>query len=187
TPASNLGAASPVAIGSGMPGGKEPERAPGDASRKQPASDKDTLAAKATNDAAAYIRGLAQLRGRNADFAEAAVREARSLPAAEALKGGVVEFVVPSLEALLEQLDGREVRLDDGHAVKLATRGAPVERIAPDWRTKLLSFLADPQMAVILMMLGIYGLFFELMSPGTALPGVAGLICLLLGLYGLHM
>lgn len=187
TPASNLGAASPVAIGSGMPGGKEPERAPDDASRKQPASDKDTLAAKATNDAAAYIRGLAQLRGRNADFAEAAVREARSLPAAEALKGGVVEFVVPSLEALLEQLDGREVRLDDGHAVKLATRGAPVERIAPDWRTKLLSFLADPQMAVILMMLGIYGLFFELMSPGTALPGVAGLICLLLGLYGLHM
>lgn len=186
-PASNLGAASPVAIGSGMPGGKETERKPGDTGKDTNTSTSDTLAAKATNDAAAYIRSLAQLRGRNADFAEAAVRQARSLSASEALKGGVVEFVAPSLEALLDQLDGREVRLDNGNTVKLATRGAGIERIAPDWRTKVLSFLADPQLAVILMMLGIYGLFFELMSPGTALPGVAGLICLLLGLYGLHM
>lgn len=188
TPASNLGAASPVAIGSGMPGGKEPERKPGDATgNDKSAPPKDTLAAKATNDAAAYIRSLAQLRGRNPDFAEAAVREARSMSANEALKGGVVEFLAPTLESLLDQLDGREVRLDSGKTVKLATRGARVERVAPDWRTKLLSFLADPQLAVILMMLGIYGLFFELMSPGTALPGVAGLICLLLGFYGLHM
>lgn len=186
SPASNLGAASPVSIGTAMPAEKDGGQ-PSSAGSSEKGGNTETLAAKATNDAAAYIRGLAQLRGRDAAFAEAAVREALSIPASEALKRNVVEYVAPTLESLLEQIDGRELRLDDGRVVKLATRGAAVERIAPDWRTRLLSLLADPQLAVILMMLGIYGLFFELMSPGAALPGVAGLICLLLGLYGLHM
>ena len=188
TPASNLGAASPVAIGGGMPGRGEPERKPEDKDTERPAkSDHDTLSSKATNDAAAYMRSLAQLRDRDPDFAEAAVREARSMSAGEALKGRVIEYIAPTLQSLLEQVDGREVRLDNGNTVTLSTRDAQVERIGPDWRTRLLSFLANPQLAVILMMLGIYGLFFEMMSPGAALPGVAGLICLLLGLYGLHM
>lgn len=187
-PASNLGAASPVAIGTGMPGGDEPEdESKGQRAESKGRSQQDTLAAKAANDAAAYLRSLAELRGRNADFANDAVRDARSISANEALKQGVVEYIAPTLENLLQQLDGREIRLDNGQSVTLATQGAVVERVAPDWRTRILSLLANPQLSVILMMLGIYGLFFEMMSPGAALPGVAGLICLLLGLYGLHM
>ncbi|NLC34995.1 MAG: nodulation protein NfeD, partial [Alcaligenaceae bacterium] len=189
TPASNLGAASPVSIGGGMPGGDESSEKEenGKAKGATPRSTQDTMAAKVANDAAAYIRSLAELRGRDPDFAEAAVREAHSISAGEALKAGVVEYLAPNLSSLLSQLDGHEVLLSDGRSVTLATQGTQVERVAPDWRIKLLSFLANPQLAVILMMLGIYGLFFEMMSPGAALPGVAGLICLLLGLYGLHM
>lgn len=187
TPASNLGAASPVAVGGGM-GARDPRQT------DKPANDKtdtgrpqETSEAKAMNDAAAYIRSLAELRGRDADFAEAAVRNASAMSAAEAHKAGVVEFLAPNLNALLAQLNGYEVTLSSGTTVTLATEGVQVERIAPDWRIKLLAFLANPQLAVILLMLGIYGLFFEMMSPGAALPGVAGLICLLVGLYGLHM
>ncbi len=190
TPASNLGAASPVAIGGGMPGRDEPADAPKGKDEKpggKGPSQQDTLSAKATNDAAAYLRSLAELRGRDPDFAEDAVRNARSMSAAEALNAGVVEYVAPTLDALLGEIDGREITLDNGTKVTLATQGAAVQRIAPDWRTEVLSFLANPQLAVILMMLGVYGLFFEMMSPGAALPGVAGLICLLLGLYGFHM
>lgn len=188
TPASNLGAASPVAVGAGMPGrdGAADDAKEGEG-KDQPRSTQDTMAAKAANDAAAYIRSLAELRGRDPDFAEAAVREASSMSAGEAHKAGVVEVIAPNLQSLLTQIDGRKVLLANGNTVTLSTQGAQVERIAPDWRIKLLSFLANPQLAVILMMLGIYGLFFEMMSPGAALPGVAGLICLLLGLYGLHM
>ncbi len=187
-PASNLGAASPVSIGGGMPGRGEGERKPDAPEEEQGAkSNADTLSSKAMNDAAAYIRSLAQLRDRNAEFAEQAVRDAISMSAGEALEGGVIELIAPSLEDLLVQIDGRTVELDSGDTVTLATQGAAVDRIAPDWRTKVLSFLANPQLAVILMMLGVYGLFFEMMSPGAALPGVAGVICLLLGLYGFHM
>lgn len=194
TPASNLGAASPVAIGTGMPGGDRSPDADGPGAkgdnkgeRSAGRSSQETLAAKAANDAAAYLRSLAELRGRDPEFAEAAVRDARSISAREALEAGVIEAIAPTLHALLEQLDGREVKLNDGTTITLALGQAAVQRVAPDWRTKVLSFLANPQLAVILLMLGVYGLFFEMMSPGAALPGVAGIICLLLGLYGLHM
>lgn len=187
TPASNLGAASPVAVGAGMPGGRQGEPAKGTAEEGNAKRPGDTLEAKAMNDAAAYIRSLAELRGRDADFAEAAVREARSISAGEALKSGVIDLIAPSLDSLLSQLDGRTVALADGQRLTLSTQGVSVERVAPDWRHRMLAFLANPQLAVILLMLGIYGLFFEMMSPGAALPGVAGLICLLLGLYGLQM
>src|SRR5690554_3584951 len=186
TPASNLGAASPVAVGTGLPGNDD-SRSKEDSEKSKARSAQDTMAAKVANDAAAYIRSLAELRGRDPDFAEAAVREARSISAGEAHKSGVVEYLAPNLPSLLSQLDGHEVQLSDGRTITLATQNAQIERVAPDWRIKLLSFLANPQLAVILMMLGIYGLFFEMMSPGAALPGVAGVICLLLGLYGLHM
>lgn len=186
TPASNLGAASPVAVGTGLPGNDD-SRSKEDSEKSKARSAQDTMAAKVANDAAAYIRSLAELRGRDPDFAEAAVREARSISAGEAHKAGVVEIIAPNLQSLLTQADGRQIILSNGKTITLSTQGAHVQRIAPDWRNKLLSFLANPQLAVILMMLGIYGLFFEMMSPGTALPGVAGLICLLLGFYGLHM
>lgn len=182
TPASNLGAATPVSIG-----GSGPAQAPESDGDKNKKSDGGTLAHKAANDAAAYIRSLAQLRGRNADFAEQAVLEARSLSAPEALKAGVVDVIAASVEDLLARIDGRQVKLDSGATVTLSTAEARVERVAPDWRNRVLELVANPQVALILMMVGIYGLFFELTSPGAALPGVAGLICLLLGLYAFQM
>lgn len=178
-PASNLGAASPVAIGGGAAPAQDK-----DAEKK---GGGDTMTNKVTNDAAAYIRSLAQLRGRNADFAEKAVLEARSMSAQEALSAGVIDLIAGSIPELLQKLDGRSITLDGGARITLATQDARIERIEPDWRNRILSLLANPQIAVLLMMVGIYGLFFELTSPGVALPGVAGLICLLLGLYAFQM
>lgn len=202
TPASNLGAASPVAIGGGMPGGDREPPAPKNRDSAEEGSDAkpadedgagsarsndETMAAKAANDAAAYLRSLAELRGRDPAFAEAAVRDAESISAREALDAGVVEYIAPSLQSLLTQLNGRDVRMEGERVVTLATQDAQVERLSPDWRTRVLALLANPQLAVILMMLGVYGLFFEMMSPGATLPGVAGIICILLGLYGFHL
>lgn len=193
-PATNLGAATPVAIG--MPGSEEPAR-PGktdknkdDATKsvdKRPApSSADSLREKAINDAAAYIRGLAQLRGRNAEFAEQAVLKASSLSADEALRGGVIEVVAVDVKDLLRQIDGKTVLLPAGK-VKLALVGAPVEVVVPDWRTKVLAVLSNPMLAMVLMMVGIYGLFVEFTSPGFGVPGIAGAISLLLALYAFHM
>lgn len=181
TPASNLGAASPISIGAAPQPGKDDS---GSASGKPT---QDTSSRKATNDAAAYIRSLAQLRGRNADFAEQAVLEARSMSAPEALKAGVIDLLAANTPDLVHKLDGREVKLDNGQTLTLSTSQAVIETVEPDWRTQLLGLIANPQVALILMMIGIYGLFFELTSPGIALPGVAGLICLVLGLYAFHM
>lgn len=179
TPASNLGAASPVSIGMPSPGAAETD--------KEKKGGLDTMSSKVTNDAAAYIRSLAQLRGRNADFAEKAVLEARSMSAQEALKAGVIDEIASNVAQLLTQIDGKTVTLDSGAVVTLSTAHATIDRIEPDWRTRVLALVANPQIALILMMIGIYGLFFELTSPGIALPGVAGLICLLLGLYAFQM
>lgn len=185
TPASNLGAASPVSIGMpSSPGGQDDQK---DQTSDQPSAGGDTMNRKVTNDAAAYIRSLAQLRGRNADFAEKAVVEASSLSSAEALKEGAIDVVAGSLQDLLAQLDGRQIDMDDGTTVTLNTSDPDIERVEPDWRTQFLTLIANPQVAVILMMVGIYGLFFELLSPGATLPGVAGLICLLLGMYAFQL
>ncbi len=180
TPASNLGAASPVSIGMRDSSGKsEPE------SDKKAAG--DTMTQKVTNDAAAYIRSLAQLRGRNAEFAEKAVLEARSLSAQEALNAGAIDVIAVNVDELLSKLNGKSIRLDNGTTVRLNTANPEIVQIVPDWRTQILALLANPQVALVLMMIGIYGLFFELTSPGIALPGVAGLICLLLGLYAFQL
>ncbi len=178
TPASNLGAATPVSLTGGA-------AAPDEGNDKKAGG--DAMTDKVTNDAAAYIRSLAQLRGRNADFAERTVREATSLPAQEALKAGAIDIIASDTSDLLQKIDGRTVTLGTGQSVQLETAGAAVIRIVPDWRTRVLLLLANPQVALILMMVGIYGLFFELTSPGVALPGVAGLICILLGLYAFQM
>ncbi|WP_332670448.1 NfeD family protein [Aromatoleum sp.] len=192
-PATNLGAATPVAIGA--PGGEKPP----DADEADDGADKsgadapkrtgrgDAMKAKIENDAAAYLRSLAQLRGRNPDFAERAVREAASLSADEALKADVIDLVASDLKDLLDRLDGREVTLDSGNKLRLATAGADVRRIDPDWRTGVLALLSNPQLALVLMMIGIYGLFFEFTSPGFGVPGVAGLICLLIALYAFQL
>ena len=141
---------------------------------------------KQINDAAAYIRGLAAMRGRNADWAEKAVREAVSLPAAEARKLKVIDVVARDVPDLLKQLDGRKVSAA-GAERTLATAGAALTEIEADWRTRLLMVITDPSIAVILMMIGIYGLIFEFMNPGFVLPGVLGGICLLVALYAFQL
>ncbi|MGE5318966.1 MAG: NfeD family protein [Hyphomicrobiaceae bacterium] len=167
-PATNLGAATPIELGS--------------------AEDKSgaTRMHKVMQDAAAYIRGLAELRGRNAQWAERAVREAVSLPASEALKLNVIDLIAPDLDDLLRQLNGRRIRLND-RTVTLDTSHATIERVMPDWRSRLLTVIGDPSIAYILMLLGIYGLIYEFANPGMLLPGVVGGICLLLGLFAMQV
>lgn len=174
-PGTNLGAATPVEVG--MTGPEPRDRKPATPS---------AMEQKQMNDSAAYIRGLAQLRGRNAEWAEKAVREAVSLPADEALKARVVDYVAPDVARLLALADGKELTVQ-GQPRVLHTAGAQVIDAQPDWRTRLLAALTNPSIALILMTVGIYGLIFEFMSPGAVAPGVVGTICLLLGLYGLQL
>ncbi len=177
-PGTNLGAATPVQIG-GLPGAPKDDKA-------KPSDDEQTLARKQVNDASAYIRGLAQLRGRNADWAEQAVREAVSLPATEALRLNVIDLVANDLPALLHQIDGKTL-VAAGQPQRLQTRDAVVIEHLPDWRTRLLAVITNPGVALILIMIGVYGLLFEFMNPGSALGGVVGGICLLLALYALQL
>lgn len=178
-PASNLGAATPIAIGGSLPT-EEPE------GKSSHPGEAGTLHRKVVNDAAAYLRSLAQLRGRSADFAERAVREARSMSAQDALQAHVIDLIASDVEDLARRVDGRTVALVSGK-IELHTAGAPVERIEPGWRTELLALVSDPTVAVVLMMLGVYGLFIEVLHPGAAVPGVAGGICLLLALYAFQL
>lgn len=185
-PATTLGAATPVAIGLA---GSEPPPPPKAAASQPDAlapAGADPMAAKRVHDAAAFIRGLAQQRGRNAVWAERAVREAVSLTAGEALSEHVIDVVANDVADLLAQIDGRTVKLPAGD-VKLQTRGLTYELAPPDWRQRLLATITHPSVALILMMIGIYGVIFEFAAPGTGVAGVAGAICLLLGLYALQL
>lgn len=181
-PGTNLGAATPVAVG-GAPGGPPQQPSPEGEQAQKP---DDAMTRKQVNDAAAYIRGLAQLRGRNAEWAEQAVREAVSLAAEEALKLKVIDYLATDLPGLLAQLDGKTLQTAAGPR-SLATAGAPLEAHQPDWRTRILSVITNPSVALVLMMIGIYGLIFEFSSPGTGIGGVMGGICLILGLYALQL
>ena len=168
-PGTNLGAASPVAIG----GSPSPQK-----DGKKGDSGGDTMMKKVTNDAVAYIRGLAEMRGRNADWAEKAVREAVSLSADQALKLKVVDVVAKDVPDLLVQLEKRK---------KLQVAGATVAEVEVDWRTRILGVITNPSIAYILILVGIYALIFEFMNPGLILPGVVGAICVLLALYAFHL
>ncbi len=141
---------------------------------------------KVLNDAVAYIKGLAELRGRNAEWAEATVREAANLTATEALAMNVIDIVAESLDDLLAQLDGRAVDMDD-RGIVLDTADAEVRTIEPDWRYELLGVITDPNVAYILLMIGIYGLILEFYNPGIGIGAVVGVICLLLGAFALQM
>ncbi|WP_224011264.1 NfeD family protein [Paraburkholderia tropica] len=189
-PGTNLGAASPVQIGvGGAPGPTGAPALPGAASAASGALPTDTASTetrKATQDAAAYIRGLAQLRGRNAEWGERAVREAVSLSASEALAQHVIDLIAPSAADLARVADGRVVATAGG-MVRIASAHAPLVSYAPDWRNRFLSIIADPNVALILLTIGVYGLFFEFANPGFVLPGVAGAICLLVGLFAMQM
>jgi membrane-bound serine protease (ClpP class) len=146
----------------------------------------EAMRAKQINDAAAYLRGLAQLRGRNAEWAEKAVRESVSLSASEAAKANVIDLIAADIPDLLARLDGRSVETSAGKRV-LATRGAEVVVMAPDWRTRFLAVITNPTVAMILMLIGVYGILFEFYNPGFVAPGVIGAIALLTGLLSLHL
>jgi membrane-bound serine protease (ClpP class) len=193
-PGTNLGAATPVAIGiSGS--GKDDEgsergagkKAEGDKPAKHDAADSpNAMTRKQVNDAAAYIRGLAQMRGRNAEWAERAVREAVSLPATEALKTNVVDLIAEDVPDLLKRLDGRKLKAA-GEERALHTAGVAATPYEPDWRTRFLSVITDPSVAYLLILLGIYALVFEFSNPGLVFPGVVGAICILVAAYAFHM
>jgi membrane-bound serine protease (ClpP class) len=212
-PATNLGAATPVSIGGEQPPGptskpkdedeaqaekstgdkpepddkpaEEPKSSPLDRFRnREPAT---AMERKVINDAVAYIRGLAELRGRNADWAEEAVRGAASLSATQAREQKVIDIVARDLPDLLNQIDGREVEIANDRKVTLVTKGLTIERLEPDWRTELLSVLTNPTIAYGLLLIGIYGLLFEGYNPGAVLPGVVGAIALICALFAFQI
>jgi membrane-bound serine protease (ClpP class) len=197
-PGTNLGAATPVQIGGGgfPPGGspQPPENGEGTGDNgtdgDQPKGERPPPTAgmedKIVNDAVAYIRSLAELRGRNAEWAERAVRQAASLSAHEALKLNVIDLIAPDLDQLLHKLDGRKVAIDGGE-LTLDTDEYSIVRFEPDWRTELLSIITNPNVAYILLLVGIYGIIFEFLNPGIVLPGVLGSISLVLALYAFQV
>lgn len=202
-PATNLGAATPISI---MPSGPKPSpgKAPEKTSPDKTVSDKTAkknpeeksgtealpseLAAerKAVNDAVAYLRALAEKRGRNVEWTERAVREGASLSAEQALKLGVINLISADLPSLLRDLEGRKVAVSHG-VITLQTKNLSVHTLEPGWRLRLLAVLTNPTVAYILMLIGLYGLLLEGYSPGSILPGVLGGICLLLALYAFQI
>lgn len=187
-PATNVGSSTPVSIGGPpLPSPTAPAEpaSEGDDDATQP-SGASAMERKVVNDAVAYIRGLATLRGRNAEWAEKTVREAASLPAAEALEQNVIDLIAEDLDDLIMALDGRTVKVD-GASVTLDLTNAEIKTITPGWRHELLAIITDPNVAYILLMLGLYGLILEFYNPGFGVPGVAGVICLLLAAYALQM
>lgn len=193
-PGTNLGAATPVSIGGDPKPGETPAKKPDNKEKgndksttpKASSDDGDAVKRKVLNDAVAYIQGLAQLHGRNADWAKKAVIDAATLNATEALKQNVIDVIAQDESALLKAIDGREVKLQD-KTVTLKTQGLTLQSLQPDWRSQFLSVITSPSVAYILMLIGVYGLFFEFANPGFVLPGVAGAICLLIALYAFQL
>ena len=178
-PGTNLGAATPVQIGGppGLPGGGDEPGA---------AQSPSAMEKKIVNDAVAYIQGLAQLRGRNVEWAEQAVRGGESLSAEDALEQGVVEIIATSVEDLLLQADGMTVVLE-GSELGVQSAALPVYHHPVDWRSEFLAVITNPNVAYILLLVGIYGLIIEFYNPGVGLPGIMGAMCLLLALYALQV
>jgi membrane-bound serine protease (ClpP class) len=195
-PATNVGSATPVQMG-GLPGSQDSAPEPDNTTSDNPPSDKTksdnekrrgstAMERKVLEDAVAYIRGLAERHNRNADWAEDAVREAVNLSADEALKNNVVDVVAANLNDLLQKIDGRTVAMASGEST-LNTASLELVRSEPDWRTRLLSVITNPNIAYFLMIIGFYGLIFELASPGAVVPGVVGAICLILALFAFQV
>ncbi len=188
-PATNLGAATPVKL---VPSGASPPKKPTiptDSEKWEESSSplqQDAKSKKAVNDAAAYIRSLAELRKRNAEWAVRTVREAVSLSADEALKADVINVVASDLDDLLKQIHGSKVKLTTSE-ITLDTENLTIKHVKPDWRSQLLTVIGNPGIAYVLLLLGIYGLIYEFSSPGTGIPGVVGGICLLLALFALQL
>ncbi|MDA0710791.1 MAG: nodulation protein NfeD [bacterium] len=192
-PGTNLGAATPINL-HGPPTplpGNPPETLTGEGDEPVEPPDKETpkddaMSAKAVNDAAAYIESLARLHGRNAEWAVKAVREAAILPASKALEDNVIDLIADNVPDLIKKLEGREVEVD-GRTITLELAGLVTEIVEPSWRTRILAIITNPNVALLLMMLGTYGLILEFYNPGSILPGTVGAISLLLALYALNV
>lgn len=188
-PGTHLGAATPVAMGgpgSPLPGPKPDDEAKPEGNAAPPAAQPDAMTAKVTNDAAAYLASLAALQGRNAEWAERAVREAATLTSDQAKAHGVIEIIAPDLQSLLAQADGRIVKLS-GQPRRLETAGRPIVDSQPSWRVRALGLITNPNIAYLLLLIGLYGLMFEFMSPGMVAPGVIGAIALVTALFALNL
>ncbi|WP_229792826.1 NfeD family protein [Rhodanobacter panaciterrae] len=187
-PATHLGAATPIQLGgtTSMPGATDKPAASSSSVEDQSAEGDDAESHKALNDAIAYIRSLAQLRGRNAPWAEQAVRGAATLTASEAAQQHVIDFVATDVADLLAKADGRQVQVGD-RSVTLQLKGATVRDYAPGARTRFLAIITNPTIAYLLLLGGIFGLVLEALHPGAMLPGIVGGICLLVGLYALQL
>jgi membrane-bound serine protease (ClpP class) len=184
-PGTHLGAATPISLSPpGFPGSPGPSKPSPDSDKKPDADTETTSVRKSINDAVAYIRSLAELRGRNADWGEKAVREAATLTATSALKERVADVIAKDLQDLLSQIDGRSVTTAAGE-IRLETKGRGVVELKPDWKMQVMSAITDPNIALILLMIGIYGILFEFWSPGAIVPGVIGGICLIVALTAL--
>jgi membrane-bound serine protease (ClpP class) len=193
-PTTHLGAATPVSL-------MGEDLSPGDAAPEETGADEETesdeteptpgapdsaMERKVLNDSISYIRGLAEAHGRNADWAEDAVRNAATLTATEALDQNVIDLIADNRAELLQAINGREVRVKN-EAFTIDSEGLVVEKLEPNWRLKILNTIASPEIAILLLMIGLYGLLFEGYNPGAIIPGVAGVICLLLAAYALQV
>lgn len=184
-PATNIGSSTPVSLAP-QPALPKPSTPGADEDAAPAPAPGDAMMRKVINDAVAYLQGLAELRGRNIEWAEATVREGANLRSSEALAQNIIDFISADLDELLEAVDGTEVKLT-GSTVTLHTAGAAVAIVETDWQHDLLELITDPTIAYGLLIFGIYGLILEFYNPGMVLPSVVGIICLLLGAYGLQM
>jgi len=182
-PSTHLGSATPVQMGGGLPGSEESDD---DGAADDSKGEGSAMERKVMEDAVSFIRSLAERHDRNADWAEEAVRDAVNLTASEALEQNVIEAVARDVTDLLEQIDGMSVVMESGDAT-LETADLTIERFDPDWRTQVLSLITNPNIAFFLMIIGFYGLVFELASPGSLFPGTIGVICLLLALFAFQL
>jgi membrane-bound serine protease (ClpP class) len=186
TPTTHLGAATPVSL-TGDDATPSPDEDTDDEETTKPTPPSGTsMERKVMNDAVAYIRGLAERHGRNADWAERAVTEAATLTASDALEQNVIEFIAADRDELLELLDGHEIEIQ-GEVKVLATKGAEVEAYEANWRIRLLEVISNPEIVLLLGLIGLYGLMYEGWNPGAIVPGVVGVICLLLAAYALQV
>ena len=186
SPATNVGAATPVSIMGGQQPGRQEESGENEEDAEPAPDTIDTMSRKAINDSVAYVRGLANKHGRNADWAELAVREAASITSEEALEIGVIDLIAEDVGDLLEQIHGRTVEVQGRDRV-MNTSSLLIEQLEPDWKSELLGVITSPTIAYMLLLIGIYGLFFEGYNPGAIFPGVIGAICLLVALYAFQL
>ena len=188
-PTTHLGAATPVALGGGGPRDKDnsdDDKESDSNDEKGEINPDSAMEKKIMNDSIAYIRGLAEAHNRNADWAEKAVTEAATLTATEALENNVIDLIAVNQAELLQKINGRELEVNH-RTIALETESIDIETIEPSWRIKVLSTIASPEVALLLLTIGIYGLLFEGYNPGAIVPAVVGVICLLLAAYALQV